>query len=171
MRLPALLIIAALAAPGAAFADLWHVGPLPPGDTLNIRSGPAPSFPATGRLEPGTGGLERRVCVRLVTDPAETDARRLPEWCLIAQGGADLGWVAARYLAPDDLRIMGGYRGHDDPCRRFGESAATADWLDDAADLVGCPTGDDGIADLQDRYKARIIGDLPGWVMLSVPRR
>ena len=66
---------------------------------------------------------------------------------------------------------MGGYRGHDDPCRRFGESAATADWLDDAADLVGCPVGDAGIADLEDRLKARIIGELPGWVMLSVPRR
>lgn len=171
MRLPAVLIMAALAVPGAAWADLWQVGPLPPGDALNVRSGPAPSFPATARLAAGTGGLDRRVCVRLVTDPAETDARRLPEWCLIAQGGTDLGWVAARYLAPDGLRIMGGYRGHDDPCRRFGESAATADWLDDSADLVGCPVGDAGIADLQDSYKARIIGDLPGWVMLSVPRR
>ncbi len=74
MRLPAVLILAAFALPGAAGADLWQVGPLPPGDALNVRSGPAPSFPATARLGPATGSLDRRA--RIIGD--------LPGWVMLS---------------------------------------------------------------------------------------
>lgn len=43
---------------------------------------------------------------------------------------------------PDpELRFLGGYRSDDDSCEKVGESSFTVDFLDDAADLVACPTG------------------------------
>lgn len=72
---------------------------------------------------------------------------------------------------PPQLALFGaGYPDAGDPCRRAGESVFTGQYLDDAADLVGCPPGTDpGLFAFT--YNARQIAQLDGWYLFSVPRR
>ncbi len=71
----------------------------------------------------------------------------------------------------DDLRFVGGYRATDDDCQLTGETAFTIDFLDDAADLVSCPTGSDAAASLVDMNNARQVAETGGYTVYSVPRR
>lgn len=49
--------------------------------------------------------------------------------------------VPATAAIPASLAPFGdGYPNPGNPCRRLSEAPATADWLDDSAILVGCPT-------------------------------
>lgn len=67
---------------------------------------------------------------------------------------------------PASLAPMGdGYPNAGDACRRLGESATTSDWLDDSADLVGCPTADAAAA-----LGGRVVGTVEGITVVSVPR-
>jgi len=175
VRFGVALVAATLAA--QAFAEVpqvWQVGPLAPGDVLNLRSGPAPGFDKVGALAPGTGDLVKGVCVRLITDAAETRADRLPEWCQILQGGQPLGWAAARYLVADGagaaLPVVRPWPTPSSGCSLIGENAATNAYLDDSATLVGCPEGSAQIAEMTGARKGRIVATMSGYVLISVPR-
>lgn len=64
-----------------------------------------------------------------------------------------------------------GYPVDGDPCRRLGESPETINYLDDAADLVGCP------ADMKDldafvmQTGAREVFQQDGYIAFSIPTR
>lgn len=77
--------------------------------------------------------------------------------------------AAAPFAWPATLRVVGdGYPAAGAPCRRIGETAATIDYLDDSADLVGCPASDQAaIAALG----GTSVGQVDGVALISVPRR
>lgn len=67
---------------------------------------------------------------------------------------------------PAALPLFGdGYPVKGDPCRRVGESAATVDFLDDSADLVGCPDEQAAKA-----LNGKILKTVDGTILVSVPR-
>lgn len=86
-------------------------------------------------------------------------------------GCIDTGAPAPAPQAPPALALFGsGYPAPGDPCRRAGESAFTSAYLDDAADLVGCPPSTDaGLFAFT--YNATEVARLEGWYLFSVPRR
>jgi len=79
----------------------------------------------------------------------------------------------ATEIAPpdDDLNFVGGYRSADDDCQLSGESAFTLNYLDDAADLVSCPTGSEAAQSLLDNFRASPVAESGGYTLYSVSRR
>ena len=71
----------------------------------------------------------------------------------------------------NNLRLVRGYRSTDDDCQLTGETAFTIDFLDDAADLVSCPSGSDAAQSLVDMYGARQVAETGGYSVYTVPRR
>jgi hypothetical protein len=66
---------------------------------------------------------------------------------------------------PEGLPLVGtGYPNPGDACRVVGESAATADFLDDSATLVGCLETSEA-----DRLGGRTVGTIEGVTLVSVP--
>ena len=73
--------------------------------------------------------------------------------------------ATASHAWPSGLRVIGnGYPRSGDACRRIGESASTANFLDDSADLVGCHSSADAA-----RFGGRIVGVVGGITLVSVP--
>lgn len=64
-----------------------------------------------------------------------------------------------------------GYRFKGDACVRLGESPATAEYLDDAADLVGCPASLENLGVFVIDYNALEVARQDGYILYSVPRR
>ena len=73
---------------------------------------------------------------------------------------------------PDpELVFVRGYRSADDDCKLTGESAFTADFLDDSADLVTCSTGSAAAENLVSETSALMITQTNSYTLYSVPRR
>lgn len=67
---------------------------------------------------------------------------------------------------PTGLPLFGeGYPAKGDPCRRVGESAETVDFLDDSADLVGCPDEQSARS-----LNGKTLKTIDGTILVSVPR-
>ena len=73
---------------------------------------------------------------------------------------------------PDpELVFVRGYRGAADECQLVGETAFTVDFLDDAADLVACPTGSAAMASLMAEAGAPIVTQTNSFTFFSIPTR
>lgn len=73
---------------------------------------------------------------------------------------------------PDpDLYFVRGYRSEHDPCKLTGETEFTNQFLDDAADLVTCPTGLNGADDFVKATGAMVVTQTQSYTLYSVPRR
>lgn len=70
----------------------------------------------------------------------------------------DFAWPASLPAFGDGFPQAGA------PCRRIGESAATVDYLDDSAALVGCPTQADAA-----KLGGTILKQVDGVTLVSVP--
>ena len=97
----------------------------------------------------GASALALSACGDAAEDTSEPDATAAEEVAVI----------------PDSLAPFGdGYPAAGDPCRRLGESAATSNYLDDSAALVGCPTQASAEA-----LGGTIVDTIDGVRLVSVP--
>ena len=97
----------------------------------------------------GASALALSACGDAAEDTSEPDATAAEEVAVI----------------PDSLAPFGdGYPAAGDPCRRLGESAATSNYLDDSAALVGCPTQASAEA-----LDGTIVDTIEGVRLVSVP--
>lgn len=81
------------------------------------------------------------------------------------QPKADSAPAEAPAAIPASLAPFGeGHPNAGDPCRRLGESPATANWLDDSAVLVGCPTAEAAAA-----LGGRVVDTVEGVTLVSIP--
>lgn len=88
-------------------------------------------------------------------------------------GGPPLGPIPTPQAAASDseLSFVRPYRGPEDSCQLTGETAFTNQFLDDAADLVSCPTGSADAGTLIGEMGAAEVAQTDSYTLFSVPRR
>ena len=96
--------------------------------------------------------------------------RRLPASTLALAPALFLA-LACTPVEPDTITLLGGYRDPADQCRRVGETAYTNQFLDDAADLVGCLEGAENLGVFVTETGAREVDRFAGYILYSVPVR
>ena len=73
---------------------------------------------------------------------------------------------------PDpELNFVRGYRSDVDECQLVGETAFTVEFLDDAVDLVACPTGSAAMTSLMAETGATMITQTNSFTFFSIPFR
>ena len=72
--------------------------------------------------------------------------------------------------AGSSLPLMDGYRDPADQCVRVGENEVTNQFLDDSADLVGCPVGYEGTGVFVTETGGVLVAQADGYELYSVPR-
>lgn len=88
---------------------------------------------------------------------------------LILMCGALAACAPVAAPAPD-LPFVRGYRAEADQCMLVGESAQTAEYLDDAADLVACPSDYEGLGVFVFETGAEKVATYQQYTLFSVPR-
>lgn len=89
--------------------DAWRVTDVSPSDVLNARMGPGTSYPVIETFAHNERGMQQITCVPFYT-PAHYSAMTQaqinalpPRWCLMRNKEmSKAGWVAQRYITPDD---------------------------------------------------------------------
>ena len=89
---------------------------------------------------------------------------------------ACLALAACAPMAPDsglpEIPFFGdGYRAEGDQCRRVGENDFTNQFLDDAADLVGCPADQENLGVFVTETGAILVAQVGDVNLYSVPLR
>ena len=92
--------------------------------------------------------------------------------CALALAGCVEATPEVAISEPDpELIFVRGYRSAADECQLVGESAFTVDFLDDAADLVACPTGSAAMASLIAEIGTPMITQTNSYTFFSIPYR
>ena len=90
---------------------------------------------------------------------------------LIVAGCTELPVEVAISEPDPDLVFVRGYRSPSDECQLVGESAFTIEFLDDASDLVACPTGSSAMETLMAETGAQIITQTNSFTFFSLAYR
>lgn len=98
------------------------------------------------------GGVAMASCSAGASDPAD------PGGTAPAAGASTAAWPASLRLVGDGFPQAGA------PCRVIGETAATADFLDDQATLAGCLDPADAA-----KLGGRVVATVDGVTLVSVP--
>jgi hypothetical protein len=107
----------------------------------------------------GTALLAIAACGQAPPAPADTSEPQQP--------------VMQATVWPAGFVVMGdGYPNPGDPCRRLGESALTADYLDDSAILVGCAgaEGEAAAKALAAATGGQVLARVEGVTMITIPQ-
>jgi len=86
----------------------------------------------------------------------------------IALGGLAALAACVPVSTQEPLPLFGGYRDVADQCQRVGENAFTNQFLDDAADLVGCPVDYEGTGVFVTETGAVLVAVAQGYELYSV---